>query len=163
MKSLTLVRHANAVKGSAFMNDFDRPLSEAGRQDAATMGQRLAKYISGHRPIQQVFSSTAERAFSTACIIFQELGVSEQQILAETDLYTFDMEDLYRFIEGIDDSLRSVALVGHNPAMTLLANDLTCSNIANIPTSGIVSIELDIEEWVAVKPGAGKLLSIDHP
>ncbi len=159
MKQLTLTRHAQARFANAMISDFERPLSQLGMEEAEYMGKQI--YIPN--PIQQVFSSPAERALSTACIIFRELEISENDIIADTDLYSFDMEDIYRFIEGIDDTFNSVAIVGHNPAVTLLANDLTHTPIKHVPTAGVVNIQLNIAEWVDAHSGSGKLISFDHP
>lgn len=159
MKQLTLTRHAQAKFSNALVNDFERPLSVHGRQEAELMGQQ----ITVNKPIQQVFSSPAERALSTASIIFQKLDISENDIIADTDLYTFDMEDIYRFIEGIDDSFNSVAIVGHNPALTLLANDLTYTRIDHVPTAGVINIQLNIAEWHETQSGAGQLISFKYP
>ena len=41
MKTLYLVRHAKAIPGDVGVNDFKRPLSKRGKDDAQAMGKRL--------------------------------------------------------------------------------------------------------------------------
>jgi phosphohistidine phosphatase len=38
-------------------------------------------------------------------------------------------------------------LVGHNPALTNFANRLLKVPIENLPTSGVVSISFDTDQW----------------
>ena len=83
--------------------------------------------------------------------------------MGSTSLYSFDMEDIYSFIECIDDQLGSVAIVGHNPAITLLANDLTFTSINNVPPAGVINIQLNVSDWMETHSGTGKLVSFEYP
>ena len=71
------------------------------------------------------FVSTARRARET----FDGLNVgsaslSQQAPTYDGALYTFDEADLIDWIAAADDDLDSIAIIGHNPAMTDLANFL---------------------------------------
>ena len=158
MKQLILIRHAQAKNPNAQLSDFERPLSSFGKENAAQIGKRLAQQVN----IQKLFTSPAERALTTARIIGKALQLPEYKVLANTELYSFDMEDIYSFIECLDDQLDSVAIVGHNPAITLLANDLTFTSINNVPTAGVINIQLNISSWVDIQSGVGKLVSFEY-
>ena len=44
-----------------------------------------------------------------------------------------------------------------------MANTLANANINNLPTCGIVVIQIDVEKWTMVKPAKGRLLKYDYP
>ena len=81
----------------------------------------------------------------------------------DPDLYTFSYEDLMLFLKSLDDSLGSVAVAGHNPAITDLVNFLTLEEIANIPTCGIAVLEVDVEKWSKLRAGGARLVHYDFP
>jgi phosphohistidine phosphatase SixA len=54
-------------------------------------------------------------------------------------------------------------MVAHNPGITAFANALFSQSIENIPTTGIVAGELDINSWRLAKWGVGKQLFFDYP
>ena len=49
-----------------------------------------------------------------------------------------------------------IAIVAHNPAVTLLTNRLCGSLLDNLPTSGIVDIKLPLERWQGLAHVAGQ-------
>lgn len=117
-----------------------------------------------HPGFEQLFSSPACRALTTAHIIAEKLGYAPQNIIVDAALYTFDTDGLYRFIETVDDALSDIAIVGHNPAMTLLINELcTHTAIDNLPTCGVAELELSITEWVEISPHKGELSNLYRP
>lgn len=160
MRSLTLIRHAKSDRGMLGYSDFDRPLNDQGEKAARHLGKTLKQQ---QVQFDQIFSSPAQRSLNTTHLICKALGYQESLVIADPALYTFDMEDLYRFIEGIDDKLKQVAIIGHNPAITLLANDITFACIDHVPPCGVVRIDLDIGEWVAAHSGTGQLVDFDYP
>jgi len=162
MKKLTLIRHGKSDH-SAHLADRDRPLNPRGEADAAAMAEWLKTHYAGCAP-QQIFSSPARRALTTAKIIAPKLDSEAATVVTDARLYTFEPEPLYRFLETLDDQLDFIALVGHNPAMTLLINEL-CSNtsIDNLPTCGVAELALAITEWVEIAPHSGKLLRLQRP
>ncbi|MBT8257528.1 MAG: histidine phosphatase family protein, partial [Bacteroidia bacterium] len=54
---------------------------------------------------------------------------------------------------SLDDALDSVMIFGHNHAFTSLSNSLGDRYIDNLPTSGLVKIELAIDNWGDLKKG----------
>ena len=158
MKTLTLIRHAKSTHSLPGLADIDRPLNERGEAAATLMGARLRE---ANFDFDAVFCSRARRAQQTAAGIFCDDWAKRVEIAPR--LYTFEETDLYRFIELLEPTLNSVVIVGHNPATTMLINDLCRSNIANVPTCGIAQIALEIENWFDVAPGTGKLINYDFP
>jgi phosphohistidine phosphatase len=95
------------------------------------------------------FVSTARRARET----FDGLNVgsaslSQQAPTYDGALYTFDEADLIDWIAAADDDLDSIAIIGHNPAMTDLANFLCPSlTLPNLPTAGWLWFSFDDCSW----------------
>jgi 2,3-bisphosphoglycerate-dependent phosphoglycerate mutase len=82
MSTLILIRHGKSQWNSEnrFTGWVDTPLSDQGRKEAVTAGQRLAE-----RGVQvdRAFTSTLQRAIETGRIVLDELGQSDlEQIQA---------------------------------------------------------------------------------
>ena len=145
MKTLILVRHAKSSWTDPALPDRDRPLNDRGKRDAPKMATRLAK--DGVNP-DLILSSPARRARATARIIAKALDYKRKAIQEDDGLYAVEADDLLRVIRGLDDKLKSVMLVGHNPELTELAHGLS-SRIAYMPTCAVALFEFDIRSWSA--------------
>ena len=161
MKQLTLIRHAKSDQ-YAGVADIERPLNPRGLRDAPRMGQHLQQSGAAW---DWVFISPAQRAQTTAELLLAETEHTDNAQSTEPDLYTFDAHNLYRFIEAIDDRFSRAALVGHNPAITLLSNSLMRAHkpIPNVPTCSVITLEFEVEQWVDIAHGSGKLLHFITP
>jgi len=63
----------------------------------------------------------------------------------------------------MDEDCESAMLVGHNPAITDFVNEMGGSDIENIPTCGLVELELPIDDWSDIKLGDAKVVEFDFP
>ncbi|MGJ8688944.1 MAG: SixA phosphatase family protein [Gammaproteobacteria bacterium] len=160
MKTLYLLRHAKSSWATAGQKDYDRPLNERGLSDAPEMGRRM--HALGV-PIDKVVSSPAQRAISTAVAICTELGIDPDTIVQDRQIYLAGSPKLQQIVSFLDEESQCAIIVAHNPALTDLANDLAHAGIDNIPTSGLVRIDLPVEFWAETLPGIGKLISFDYP
>jgi phosphohistidine phosphatase len=59
--------------------------------------------------------------------------------------------------------LDTIALIGHNPGLTNLANLLNDIAIENIPTCGIFTIEFSDKSWRKISKKTGTFISFDYP
>ena len=159
-KTLFIVRHAKSSWDDTGLDDRERPLNERGKEEAPKMGKHLAGYAV--RP-ELITSSPAVRALKTAEKIAKELGFKKSDVLVNEGLYTFDGGSLTDVIKGFDDKYRSVMLIGHNPAITALVNELSNTRIDNVPTCGVVLLEFGSGSWKDIENGSGKLLDFDYP
>jgi phosphohistidine phosphatase len=91
------------------------------------------------------------------------LGRPETWITWLRPLYMAAPGQLLAALQELDDGVAHAALVGHNPGLTELAEMLTHAGIDNVPTCGIVRIELDVERWREVGPGCGRVVDFDYP
>lgn len=159
-KTLYLVRHAKSSWVNPSYTDFDRPLNERGQRDAPEMGRRLK--AKGILP-DVVLCSPARRAVETLALLNAELGVPEHSIYMQKRIYEASTETLLELIQSLEDSYDSAMVVGHNPAMTWLAEGLTEANLPNLPTCSVVTLSLDSNQWNTAGKGPAELLNLDSP
>ena len=108
-------------------------------------------------------SSPALRAYTTATIFCEVLGIDPGSIVQNRQIYLAGSPKLQQLISLFDESASSAMLVAHNPALTDLANDLAHAGIDNVPTCGIVALQLPVEHWFDLQPGQARLLRFNFP
>ncbi len=160
MKRLSLIRHAKSSWKDESLRDFDRPLSKRGKRDAPDMGTRLA--AEGFLP-DLIVASPANRAFSTARAIAAKIAYAADRIRTDERIYLADPEDLMSVIRETPDTISHLALFGHNPGFTELANEIGDARIDNIPTCGVFIADFDIEQWRDFPGEGGRLWHFDYP
>jgi len=159
-KQLLLVRHAKSDWDNIRLSDFDRPLNSRGNKNAPEMARRLLK--KGIIP-QQIVSSPAVRALTTARYFAKELGLQKSGIVKEMQIYEALTSTLMEVINKLDNNYSLIALFGHNPGMTSVVSNLCTTDLYNIPTCGMVLIEFPFDEWDLVSAGTGELVFYDYP
>jgi len=164
-RHLWLLRHAKSSWDDPALPDEDRPLAPRGELAAAAMAAHLA--AAGVRP-DLVLCSAALRARQTLAAVFGSLG-GALEIRVEPELYTFDAGVLLARLRRIDDAVRSVMLVGHNPALQDLGLRLTGPGAervrleAKLPTGALVTIALPGSSWSSLQDGVGVLEQLATP
>ena len=155
MKTLHLLRHAKSAWDQPGLSDRQRGLNKRGKRDAPRMGAALAQLIAP----QSIAVSPAQRAQLTLdglCSGWPALADLDHR--TEEDLYTFSSEDLCAWIAARQDHHASLFLLGHNPALTELINQLAGAWLLdNLPTAGYARLSLDIERWSELGDGCGTL------
>lgn len=159
-KTLFLIRHAKSSWDHAGLADHDRPLNKRGQHDAPMMGQRL---LTRNTAPDQIYSSTALRALSTARAMASELGLDPDAIITDQDLYLASASELLHRVQHFDDAADCCFLVSHNPGITSFANRLANLDIDNVPTCGIVELNMNIQHWPEAQWGRARLLDFDYP
>lgn len=159
-KSLLLIRHAKSDWGGINLSDFNRPLNNRGEKNAPEMAKRLVK-----RELfpQQLISSPALRAISTANHFATELNIKPSDIIQEPGIYDALTQSLLSVVNNLDENSDFTALFGHNPALTDLVNYLCDQAIFNIPTCGMALIKFPFEKWKMLSKGTGDLIFFDFP
>lgn len=162
MKKVTLVRHAKSSWDDVSLRDHDRPLNKRGKRDAPFMAQLMASR--GWRP-DQLISSSANRAHTTSQHFAKALNVAASDITVQPLIYEASISTMVNLIASLDDKWSEVALFGHNPTFTTLANMFYANDfLDNLPTCGIVEIEApDIETWQAFSPDTATVTAIHYP
>ena len=144
MKTLVLIRHAKSSWKDASLADRDRPLNDRGKRDAPEMGRRLAVWGG---PPDLIVSSPAARALATARVIAEAVGYPVDRIREDERIYMAGPAELLEAIHDLDDGDDRVFLFGHNPGLTDLVDALSEPALENVPTCGIVELQLTGDRW----------------
>ncbi len=147
LKTLVLVRHAKSSWKDASLADRDRPLNRRGKHDAPEMGRRLADLVGTP---DLIVSSPASRAMATACIIADAVGYPVDGIREDERIYRAGPAEILDVIRSLEDEQDRVFLIGHNPGLTELVNELSEPAVENVPTCGVVVLRLATERWADV-------------
>ncbi len=149
MKSLIIVRHSKS-SWKIPLKDIDRPLSKRGIHDAHLVFSNIHDLLPKSFII---WSSKAKRAKETAMIFSQNLSFSYDNIIFKDELYTFEDKKLEEIIKKCENIYDNLILFGHNEAITKFVNKFGDLLINNVPTSGVVSMKFDIDDWSKLKKG----------
>ncbi len=160
MKTLTLVRHAKSSWKDRGLSDRERPLNKRGERDAPIMGKRMLE--SGIRP-SLIISSPAVRAWSTAKEVARELGYPLEFLQREDGLYLASLDNLLDVVATQDAGFNHLMLFAHNPGLTDFANYLSPSLTSNLPTAGVVSVNIAADDWMLYDRPKTELLVYDYP
>lgn len=142
------------------MEDIERPLNSRGKNDAPVMARRLLAH--GFVP-QLLLCSPAKRTRKTAGVFAETLGYPKKKIIFADDIYYGALAELLALIRALDDAADRVLLVGHNPYLTILAEELSGERFGNIPTCGLVILDFPLSSWREAERGEGRLLHYDYP
>ena len=159
-KKLLLIRHAKSDWSTPNCSDFDRPLNKRGNENALMMAKRLKN---NGILLQEIVSSPALRAISTANIIATEIGISKNKIELNKFIYEASCDTLLKIVNAFDQETDFVTLFGHNNGITDLAVYLTGADIFNIPTCGMVMITFPFEDWKMISKNTGEVVFYDYP
>jgi phosphohistidine phosphatase len=159
MKQLTLIRHAKSDRSNAELSDAQRPLNKRGLRDASQMA---ALYAQKFQPTHW-FVSPALRAQQTARFFTDVLKTLTENIITTDVLYSFSLQQVYSFLQTINDNVHHAALVFHNPTISELANYLNHTFINEVPTCAIITFQFEIDSWLEISGNSGILLDFDYP
>ncbi len=152
MKSLTLFRHAKTEPDAETGRDFDRRLNERGRKDAPRMGEEIRRR---GLAFDLEISSPAARAAETATLA----GLSPRY---DERIYDASADEILTIIQGVDDAVDRLLLVGHNPGFERLGSRLLGQNVG-MPTGSLLEISLPVDQWRDVRGAVGRLILFVEP
>lgn len=149
MKTIYFLRHAHAPEVLR-QEDVERPIDVKGKMEASS----VAFYAKQHLSMPEAcFVSHAKRAQQTARYFKEAWEIKDDSYILSSVLYDFDGEKIKDFIFNLSEEWDCVLLVGHNPAISNLVNYFGDKSVAMLPTSGMVSIVFDCNNWHALKKG----------
>lgn len=165
--TLYLLRHAKAVVADGKTLDFDRPLAERGRREAAELAVLMAER--SHAPDRVLCSSSLRTRETLGPLL--SAWPADSSIAIARDLYTAKVDDLLALVRGQQADVRSLMLVGHNPGIEQLARALAGSGDEptlrrlrdHYPPAGLAIFEFDLPSWDDVQPGTGRLSAFETP
>lgn len=149
MKTLIIVRHAKS-SWEYIVDDKDRPLKLRGIKDAHLVANHIADKI---ETPEVIFSSIANRALHTCAIFTRTLKYPFDKVIIKEDMYDFGGSGLLETVKSCDDSVKTLMVFGHNHAITAVANTYGSQIFDNVPTSGTVVIQFDVDSWEKIDEG----------
>jgi phosphohistidine phosphatase len=117
IRRLVLLRHAKAEERNG-SPDTLRTLALAGRKQAGRAGTAMVA-----RDIipELVLCSDAVRTRQTWDRLKAAFGENQPEVIVTPNLYTGQVWDVLELVAGVDESVRTVLVVGHEPAMSSVA------------------------------------------
>lgn len=155
MKQLILIRHGKSSWNQP-VDDLHRPLKKRGITDANLVSNSFKSLKL--RP-DFVVSSPAKRALETCKIFLNNLEISYKNMQISPDIYDFSGGNTLDFIKLLPNDYKNVMLFGHNHAFTALVNALGSVKIDNVPTSGLVMIQFEVNSWNSIEKGITTLIT----
>lgn len=92
-----------------------------------------------------ILSSSARRAVDTA-IRFAEAAGYDGDVVVTEALYHAETEDYLEVLRAAGEPAHTVVVVGHNPGMEMLVEDLAGS-WERLPTAAMARLDLPIDTW----------------
>ncbi|EAZ94494.1 putative phosphohistidine phosphatase, SixA [Flavobacteria bacterium BAL38] len=157
MKNLFLIRHSKS-SWDVPVQDINRSISARGVKDAHLIASKSVALVPNS---YIVWCSKAKRTTETAYIFSQYLSIPIETIYFSEDLYTFDEKKLHEIIKKCKNEHDNLILFGHNEAITNFVNKFGDLNIENVPTSGLVAMQFNTEDWQNI--GKGKTIATLFP
>ena len=159
MKQIYLLRHANSDWSSLNQQDFDRPLTKKGIEEAS----KLSNYFYNQSIIvDKVFCSSAERTKQTFDLCSDGLKYSISEAIYLDKLYLAKSDEIISLIKKLSNSTSSILIIGHNPAMLEIINALSDSESINYPTCSLAEIIVE-SLWKDLSLKECKLKSFTKP
>ena len=163
-----LLRHAKSSWSDPGLKDFDRPLNTRGVKACEMIGQFFKKQ--GINP-GLVLSSPSVRTRSTVERIAAARGEAFAETLFEPALYGASALMILERLQTLSDDLKSVMVVGHNPAIQDLALAMAARGKAALidqierkyPTGALAAIEFKDLDWADLRRGSGTLTAFTPP
>lgn len=153
MKTLILMRHAEAGWAEPEMDDHERSLTERGRSAAPVMARWLE--AQALRP-DRVLCSSALRTRETAALMGNAVPALPEPEASEA-LYHAGPGIIMDHLRRLPATCGSALLIGHEPGLGSLLGMLgghtgnaLSRAYANFPTAAVAVLEADIDDWVGI-------------
>ena len=147
MKKLFLVRHAKSSWEEPGKADIDRQLTEQGHKKT----EKVIQFLNKRKiRIDRMISSPAVRAYQTAVLIAKGIGYPVKKIQTDHKIYNGGYDRILDLVYSTPDEVESLMIFGHNPVITQLANLFLHPGIDDLPTTGMVSLKFNTDQWSSV-------------
>lgn len=158
-KQLLILRHGKS-SWNVDCDDFHRPLVERGKRGAELLGVWLQQQ---NLMPDFILSSPAARALETAERCCKAMGISDRHIYQDARIYEANAGILKEILNECPHQAQRVLLVGHNPGLENLLQDLLHSPLEEqeklLPTATLAHLTL-AEYWSQTASGCAQLNSI---
>lgn len=162
---LHLLRHAKSSWDDASLPDAERPLAPRGRKAASALQRHFA---ATQLHVDLVLCSPSRRTRQTWDRV--HAGVDSGEVRFVAAIYEAASAALLDMVRGIDESAASVLLIGHNPGLADLTDELVADGRPDamarlregFPTGAVATLRLD-GAWRAADRHTGFLEQFVRP
>jgi len=167
-RRLVLLRHAQASSRLHGMDDRDRPLSAAGRDELVATARHLRR--TGFLP-DKVIVSDARRAQESWQALSKNAGLAALPA-TEPALYLAPPALVLSLIQALGPATREVLVIGHNPGLTSLARSLAgpdsdpdaAAKLGHgLATGAFACFEISLDDWSHLSPCGARLGACPAP
>lgn len=165
MRTLLLIRHAEAVNPTIGGVDYERVLTAYGLEQAFTLGQLLVKH--DLKP-EYVLCSGATRTRQTLDRICEGGDFTSLDVTYKEQIYKNGPDWLLEMISMTDDNVQTLMVIGHNPtvhtlAVTLAGGSPAARMISDSYPPATVSVITFEGDWLDFRRTARQLERVISP
>ncbi|MGW8124082.1 SixA phosphatase family protein [Roseivirga echinicomitans] len=152
VRNLLLIRHADAEFVDRNQRDFERKLSEKGKNESALMGEYLKNLPF---KIDTIYTSPSVRTLQTCAEIIQQLEIAPR-IISSEEYYEATSNVMFAAVNHIDDIFENVAILAHNPSISYLYEYLSGDSVGGFETGACAWLQIEADSWAEVSGGAAQ-------
>ena len=160
MKTLFIVRHAKSSWESPDLDDVKRPVIENGVKKTKKVIGFLNKE---NVKVDLIMSSHAQRARDTAALLAGSLNYPLSDIIINEKIYNGDEDDLLHEVYALPNDKNNIMIIGHNPTVTQFVNFFLDKKVDFVPTSAVISISFDTDQWEKIETSGKKVNFVAFP
>jgi phosphohistidine phosphatase len=166
LRKLYLLRHAKSAWDREGLDDHDRPLAPRGKRAARALAGHCRE---AHIAPDLVLCSTSVRTRETLDLVLQGFRRSPLVVMEQT-LYLASSGAILKRLQDVEDKVKQVMVIGHNPGMHEAAlalaqrgaRDLQEALATKFPTGALATFEID-GTWHKLTPSSAKLAAFLVP
>ena len=168
VRRLWLLRHAKSSWDDATLADFDRPLAPRGRAAAP----RVAAWMAARTLLPDLVICSAARRTRETWDLVAPILAGRPDVTFSRDVYEAPADRLLAVLRAVPDAARAVLLVGHNPGMSDLAQELAGAGSdrgalgrlrRKFPTGAVALLESSAASWAELGVGTCRLTGFVRP
>ncbi len=148
------MRHGKAEDGEA-KADYKRKLISKGINRNHKIGQML-KDRKGKFDL--IICSNATRTIETAEFMATIFDFPQSEIIKAKELYLAPAGVMLDFFYSLNNNISNVLFVGHNPGVSELVTSMSGKMIDWLPTSALIAIEVDTDNWKEIRNVTAKIV-----
>lgn len=159
MKKILFVRHGKAESASWEIDDLDREITTQGSYDTTLVSNEVLCRLVPDVSKTMMVVSDAKRALQSSEIYMKNWALNEKQRKVWPNLYgdltTVDFIDYVS--HNVSDEIDLLVIVGHNPTLSDLVNQMGEDLDCWMSTAGVVTLELDLDSWSKIEARTAKM------
>ncbi|PIQ49193.1 MAG: hypothetical protein COW03_06570 [Cytophagales bacterium CG12_big_fil_rev_8_21_14_0_65_40_12] len=159
VKNLFLIRHAEANAANKDTSDFNRRLSANGVNEAQFLGRYL-KTLSVD--LEVIYTSPALRTLETCSQVASAMD-KLPRIISSEEYYEATRNVLVAAVNRLDDLFENVAIIGHNPSISMLYEYLVSRPRGVFSTGACAWLQVELDSWQHLSSGMCTEIDFYYP